>query len=140
MASSIHFHPGKHFDQTTSSYLLLLHPTTPSSQLLLLTNVPTMALLHRKQDIARCMLRSDTEAWFRDEPIDQRDRDLINAAHVEWLDYTQGSFVRKIVRCLKEHTIYILPTSSLVSHESRGEFQRCVYRVGLPDQHILTLS
>lgn len=99
-----------------------------------------MALLTRKEDIARCMLRSDTEAWFRGEPIDQRDRDVINAAHVDWLDYSKGSFVRKIVRCRKDHTLYILLTSNLVSHESRREFQNCVYSADLPDQPRRTVS
>jgi hypothetical protein len=36
---------------------------------------------------------------FRDAPIDQCDLNLIRAERVTWLNYTQGSYARKIVRC-----------------------------------------
>jgi hypothetical protein len=76
-------------------------------------------VLRSKEEVARCMLRSETVAWFRDQPIDQRDQDLINADHVGFVDYNKGSYLRKIVRYLREHTVSIPLTYNLVSHETR---------------------
>ncbi|KAK5198812.1 hypothetical protein LTR72_005114 [Exophiala xenobiotica] len=53
-------------------------------------------VLRSKEEVARCMLRSEIVAWFRDQPIDQRDQDLINADHVGFVDYNKGSYLRKI--------------------------------------------
>ncbi|KAK5457167.1 hypothetical protein LTS15_004948 [Exophiala xenobiotica] len=62
-----------------------------------------MAVVHRsKEGVARCMLRSETVAWFRDQPIDQRDQDLINADHVGFVDYNKGSYLRKITQWVVE--------------------------------------
>jgi hypothetical protein len=49
-----------------------------------------------KEAAARYMLGDSPLMWFHDSPIDQRDLDLIRAEPVALLDYSQGSFVRKI--------------------------------------------
>ncbi|KIW70570.1 hypothetical protein, variant [Phialophora macrospora] len=49
-----------------------------------------------KRDMALHILREQPLAWFRDAPIDMRDTNLIRAEPVPWLDYSQGSFLRKI--------------------------------------------
>ena len=52
----------------------------------------------KKQDAALFMLQDSPLKWFRDAPIDQRDFDLIRSERVPWLDYSQQSYARKIVR------------------------------------------
>ena len=46
---------------------------------------------------ARCMLRSHPEKWVGKAPLDARDRALLDAEPVSFVDYSQGSFLRKIV-------------------------------------------
>jgi hypothetical protein len=50
-----------------------------------------------KQELAHCILKHNPGACFRDAAIEQRDRDLIDAQPVDFLDYAKGSFLRKIV-------------------------------------------
>ncbi|KAH7360776.1 hypothetical protein BKA65DRAFT_473911 [Rhexocercosporidium sp. MPI-PUGE-AT-0058] len=49
-----------------------------------------------KWEAARCKMRTDPAAWFRDAPIENRDLDLLNAYPVSFVDYFKGSFLRKV--------------------------------------------
>ncbi|KAH7418445.1 hypothetical protein BKA64DRAFT_565078 [Cadophora sp. MPI-SDFR-AT-0126] len=49
-----------------------------------------------KWEAARCMMRTDPSAWFRDSPIENRDLDLLNAYPVSFVDYFKGSYLRKV--------------------------------------------
>ncbi|KAM0819341.1 hypothetical protein AB5N19_05156 [Seiridium cardinale] len=50
----------------------------------------------KKDKEARKLIRKKTKAWFRDAPIDDRDRALINAQHVSFVEYGQASYLRKV--------------------------------------------
>ncbi|KAK5079369.1 hypothetical protein LTR51_001566 [Lithohypha guttulata] len=45
---------------------------------------------------ARCMIASYPEKWFRGTPIDDRDKALLSAPSVSFIDYTPRSFLRKL--------------------------------------------
>ena len=66
-----------------------------------------------KEESARCMLRSRPAAWFRDCPIEQRDLDLIKAKDVPWVNYSQASYLRKIVSLFQKHkpSSHVVPLS-----------------------------
>ncbi|KAI1843391.1 hypothetical protein JX266_010388 [Neoarthrinium moseri] len=49
-----------------------------------------------KGDRARRLLRLETESWFRGYTIDERDRALLDADNVSFVDYTAGNYVRKL--------------------------------------------
>ncbi|KAK0124536.1 hypothetical protein ONS95_009485 [Cadophora gregata] len=49
-----------------------------------------------KWEAARCKMRTDPSAWFRDSPIENRDLDLLNAYPVSFVDYDKTSFLRKV--------------------------------------------
>ena len=44
------------------------------------------------------MIRDDPGMWFRDTVIDDRDRALLSAERVSFVEYSQASYLRKIVR------------------------------------------
>ena len=43
------------------------------------------------------MMRANPSAWFGKSPIENRDLDLLNAYPVSFVDYEQGSYLRKVV-------------------------------------------
>lgn len=50
------------------------------------------------------MISSKPELWFKDATFDERDKALLSARPVRFVDYEKGSFLRKIVsitRCLQ---------------------------------------
>ncbi|KAG4424943.1 hypothetical protein IFR04_001914 [Cadophora malorum] len=49
-----------------------------------------------KWEAARCMMRANPSAWFGKSPIENRDLDLLNAYPVSFVDYEQGSYLRKV--------------------------------------------
>ncbi|RYP76724.1 hypothetical protein DL769_003555 [Monosporascus sp. CRB-8-3] len=46
--------------------------------------------------IARRWLQYKPEAWFRDSPVDDRDRALLDAQDVPWVHYAKTSYLRKV--------------------------------------------
>ncbi|KAJ9616849.1 hypothetical protein H2200_000569 [Cladophialophora chaetospira] len=54
------------------------------------------SLLNSKAKKALEMLGDQPLAWFRDTGIDMRDINLIRAERLPWMDYRQGSYLRKI--------------------------------------------
>lgn len=54
--------------------------------------------LSPKACAAHNMIRNKPEAWFKDSPIDDRDRALINAGPAPFVSYGQRSYLRKMVR------------------------------------------
>jgi len=42
-------------------------------------------------------VKNKPKEWFRREPMDARDRALLKATRVNWMDYGKGSYLRKIV-------------------------------------------
>ena len=58
-----------------------------------------------KSKKALAMLQDQPLAWFRDAGIDMRDINHIRAKKVPWLDYCQGSFLRKIMSLFLEHPL-----------------------------------
>ncbi|RYO91618.1 hypothetical protein DL766_003203 [Monosporascus sp. MC13-8B] len=49
-----------------------------------------------KPFIARRWLQGKPEAWFRDSPVDDRDRALLDAQDAPWVHYAKTSYLRKI--------------------------------------------
>ncbi|MCJ1334290.1 hypothetical protein MMC10_010998, partial [Thelotrema lepadinum] len=45
---------------------------------------------------ARCMLRSYPDLWFRKATIEDRDRALLDAEPVSFVEYGNASYLRKI--------------------------------------------
>ncbi|RYP01088.1 hypothetical protein DL764_006322 [Monosporascus ibericus] len=45
--------------------------------------------------VARRLLRCKPGAWFRDSPVDERDRALLDAQDVPWVHYAKTSYLRK---------------------------------------------
>ncbi|KAI0156770.1 hypothetical protein GGR57DRAFT_501158 [Xylariaceae sp. FL1272] len=45
---------------------------------------------------ARCMMRSHPQDWFRDQDVDTRDRALLDAEFLPFVQYNQASYVRKM--------------------------------------------
>jgi hypothetical protein len=56
--------------------------------------------------MALYMLQDKPLAWFRDAPIDMRDLNLIRAEPVPWLDYSQRSYLRKMVSVQFKHSLF----------------------------------
>ncbi|KAI1255234.1 hypothetical protein MGN70_003298 [Eutypa lata] len=52
--------------------------------------------LSPKACAAHNMIRNKPEAWFKDSPIDDRDRALINAGPAPFVSYGQRSYLRKM--------------------------------------------
>ncbi|KAK5100789.1 hypothetical protein LTR24_000935 [Lithohypha guttulata] len=51
----------------------------------------------QKEARALAMLRKQPEAWFRGASIDDRDRALLFASPIPFIDYSKGSYLRKMV-------------------------------------------
>jgi len=51
----------------------------------------------QKEARALAMLRKQPEAWFRGASIDDRDRALLFASPVSFINYSKGSYLRKMV-------------------------------------------
>ncbi|KAI1618636.1 origin recognition complex subunit 4 [Exophiala viscosa] len=55
-----------------------------------------MTQLYSKATHARCLLRMKPGDWLGEGPIEKRDKDLLDAESVSFLDYNRGSYLRKI--------------------------------------------
>lgn len=61
-------------------------------------NTPNGGPVASKWAIGHALLRNDPSKWFRGTPIDDRDRALINASPVPWLNIGIQSFLKHVVR------------------------------------------
>jgi hypothetical protein len=50
-----------------------------------------------KQDKALYLIRATPCPWFRPNGVDERDMALLSAPEVAFVDYGQGSYLRKLV-------------------------------------------
>lgn len=57
---------------------------------------PNPALKGKERD-ALCWVSSQPELCFKDTTIEERDKALLSADPVSFVDYKKGSFLRKIV-------------------------------------------
>lgn len=57
---------------------------------------PNPALKGKERD-ALCWILSQPKLWFKDTTIEERDKALLAADPVSFVDYKKGSFLRKIV-------------------------------------------
>ncbi|KAI1270369.1 hypothetical protein F5Y18DRAFT_421861 [Xylariaceae sp. FL1019] len=55
---------------------------------------------------ARNMMCSHPEEWFRDQEVDARDRALLNAAFLPFVQYNQTSFVREMYTMKEGHDVF----------------------------------
>jgi hypothetical protein len=54
-----------------------------------------------KEDTALCLIRTDPSLWCGPDGVDERDKALLFAPRVAFLDYNKGSYLRKLVCCFQ---------------------------------------
>lgn len=84
---------------------------TPMLTMLGARDMPTNDCISPKWASALELMRLSPEAWFRDAPMGDRDRELLDATTMPCFDLGQTSYLTKIVRPLA-----ILPSTKVIGN------------------------